>query len=253
MGGGDLIFPHHENEIAQSEAATGVPLSTYWMHNGMVNVGGEKMSKSLGNFTTVRDLLDKAQIDPMALRLFVLGGQYRKPIDFTDEAITAATNGWATLKTGLLFGPELGESLGWAKDHDGLDETAIAAFERFMDDDFNSAGALSVLYELAKSLQREANLLTHQGKTSLDNAQLQCQWLTLTKLAEVLGLTAMFEQTPVAEGGLSDGAIEQLIADRASAKATKDFKQADAIRDELKAAGINLIDQPGGLATWHRS
>jgi cysteinyl-tRNA synthetase len=253
MGGGDLIFPHHENEIAQSEAATGVPLSTYWMHNGMVNVGGEKMSKSLGNFTTVRDLLDKAHINPMALRLFVLGGQYRKPIDFTDEAITAATNGWATLKAGLLFGPELGEKLGWAKDHDVLDETAIAAFERFMDDDFNSAGALSVLYELAKSLQREANLLTHQGKTNLDNPTLQCQWLTLTKLAEVLGLTAMFEQTQVAPGGLSDGAIEQRIADRASAKAAKDFKQADAIRDELKAAGINLIDQPGGLATWHRS
>jgi cysteinyl-tRNA synthetase len=263
MGGGDLIFPHHENEIAQSEAATGVPLSTYWMHNGMVNVGGEKMSKSLGNFTTVRDLLDRAQIDPMALRLFVLGGQYRKPIDFTDEAITAATNGWATLKAGLLFGPELGETLGWS-DHDGLDDGgldnggldngAIEQFQRFMDDDFNSAGALSVLYELAKSLQREANLLTHQGKTSLDNATLQRQWLTLTQLAEVLGLTALFEQNqPVEGGGLSERDIEQRIGDRAAAKAAKDFQRADAIRDELKQAGITLIDQPGGQSTWHRS
>lgn len=93
VGGGDLVFPHHENEIAQSEAATGHPLANYWMHNGMVNVGGEKMSKSLGNFTTIRQLLDEGGVAPMVLRLFVLQAQYRKPMDFTDEAIASATNG----------------------------------------------------------------------------------------------------------------------------------------------------------------
>ncbi|MFM9159277.1 MAG: class I tRNA ligase family protein, partial [Dolichospermum sp.] len=104
-GGADLIFPHHENEIAQSEAVTGKPLDNYWLHNGMVKVDGEKMSKSLGNFITIRQLLDRG-IHPMAVRLFVLMAQYRKPIDFTDDAILAATNGWHTLKEGLLFGYE---------------------------------------------------------------------------------------------------------------------------------------------------
>ncbi|HSM80601.1 MAG TPA: cysteine--tRNA ligase, partial [Nodosilinea sp.] len=105
VGGSDLVFPHHENEIAQSEAATGHPLARYWMHNGMVNVGGEKMSKSLGNFTTIRDLLDGSNApDPMAVRLFLLQGSYRKPVDFTDESIHAAQTSWGTLKDGLLFG-----------------------------------------------------------------------------------------------------------------------------------------------------
>ncbi|MFN6036721.1 MAG: cysteine--tRNA ligase, partial [Dolichospermum sp.] len=111
-GGADLIFPHHENEIAQSEAVTGKPLANYWLHNGMVKVDGEKMSKSLGNFITIRQLLDRG-IDPMAVRLFVLMAQYRKPIDFTDDGILAATNGWHTLKEGLLFGYQHGKKLEW--------------------------------------------------------------------------------------------------------------------------------------------
>ncbi len=119
VGGGDLVFPHHENEIAQSEAATGKPLARYWMHNGMVNVGGEKMSKSLGNFTTIRQLLETG-IDPRVLRLFVLQAQYRKPIDFTDEAIASARNGWETLRDGLTFGYRHGKDLGWS---DGGDES----------------------------------------------------------------------------------------------------------------------------------
>jgi cysteinyl-tRNA synthetase len=253
MGGGDLIFPHHENEIAQSEAATGIPLATYWMHNGMVNVGGEKMSKSLGNFTTVRDLLDTKGLDPMVLRLFVLGGQYRKPIDFTEESMQNASNSWQTLKAGLRFGPEWRDTLGWgATDLLELDPGAIATFTRFMDDDFNTAGALSVLYELAKSLQREANLITHQGKPNLDNQTLACQWHSLTQLAEVLGLAAEFQAT-VSTGDLSDEAIEALICDRAAAKAAKNFQLADSLRETLKEQGITLIDQPGGQATWHRS
>jgi cysteinyl-tRNA synthetase len=111
VGGSDLIFPHHENEIAQSEALTGHPLANYWLHNGMVKIEGEKMSKSLNNFITIRELLNK--YEPMAVRLFVLQAHYRKPLDFTDEALEAATNGWNTLKDGLLFGELYGEKLGF--------------------------------------------------------------------------------------------------------------------------------------------
>ena len=110
-GGGDLVFPHHENEIAQSEVVTGKPLANYWVHNGMVTVDGVKMSKSLGNFTTIRELLDRP-IDPMVIRLFVLQGHYRKPLDFTEDAISSAQNSWETLKTGLLFRHQYGEKHG---------------------------------------------------------------------------------------------------------------------------------------------
>lgn len=114
MGGQDLIFPHHENEIAQSEGALAKPLSKYWMHNGFVNISGEKMSKSLNNFTTIRAFLDRENApEPMVLRLFVLQAHYRKPIDFSDEAIASAQNGWHTLKEGLLFGHQFGKQLGW--------------------------------------------------------------------------------------------------------------------------------------------
>jgi cysteinyl-tRNA synthetase len=252
VGGGDLIFPHHENEIAQSEAATGEQLANYWMHNGMVNVDGTKMSKSLGNFTTIRDLLDQGKIDPMAMRLFVLGANYRKPIDFTEAAMQAATNGWQTLKEGLLLGFEYGEQLGIgdAPDRLALDQTAIATFNDVMDDDFNTSGALAVLFELAKKLQRERNVLVHGGAIEADRETLVQQWWTLQTLAEVLGLKA--EVAAVATDGLSDAAIADLIARRTAAKAAKNFAEADRVRDELKAVGITLIDQPGGKVTWHR-
>ncbi|PSB16454.1 cysteine--tRNA ligase, partial [filamentous cyanobacterium CCP2] len=147
VGGADLVFPHHENEIAQSEAVTGHPLARYWMHNGMVNVGGEKMSKSLGNFTTIRALLDAPNAPaPMALRLFVLQAHYRKPIDFTDEAIESAKNSWETLKEGLLFGYRYGKQLGWTDTEDRSfgnpefmripeDSQAVKRFQQAMDDD----------------------------------------------------------------------------------------------------------------------
>jgi cysteinyl-tRNA synthetase len=259
VGGGDLIFPHHENEIAQSEAATGQPLSTYWMHNGMVNVEGTKMSKSLGNFTTIRDLLDQAKIDPMAMRLFVLGANYRKPIDFTEAATTAATNGWQTIKEGLLFSATLGAKLAWtdaAWSREQLDQGAIATFNQAMDDDFNTSGALAVLFDLSKKLQREANVFVHSGKTDADPQILQQQWQTLTTLADVLGLKAdaAIEVEAVDDAdGLSAGEIEDLIEQRAAAKAAKNFAEADRIRNQLKDQGIALIDQPGGKATWHRA
>lgn len=251
-GGNDLIFPHHENEIAQSEAVTGKPLSHYWMHNGMVNVGGEKMSKSLGNFTTIRDLLDDKSIDPMVIRLFVLGASYRKPIDFTDGALTAAQNGWNTIKEGLLFGYEYGDRLEWQDSEDA--QTSISEqFQTAMDDDFNTSSGLAVLFEVAKALQREGNLLVHQGKTDASPDTLKQQWQTLVELAQVLGLEAKPDLAPISTDGLSDSEIETEIQRRRDAKTIKNFAEADRIRNELQAQGITLIDKPGGETLWHRS
>jgi len=248
-GGADLIFPHHENEIAQSVAVTGKPLARYWMHNGMVTVDGEKMSKSLGNFTTIRDLLDRG-IDPMAVRLFVLFAQYRNPIDFTDEAITAATNGWHTLKEGLLFGPQYGKQLGWEMETTLLPQI-IERFQAAVDDDFNFPGGLTVLFELAKELRREGNILVHQGKTETSSPQLHQQWYTLVTLAQVLGFTAEME-TASTETSLGDADIEALIQQRQSARQAKNFTEADRIRLELEAQGITLIDSRDG-SRWHRN
>ncbi|MEB3828839.1 cysteine--tRNA ligase [Phormidium sp. CCY1219] len=257
VGGADLVFPHHENEIAQSEAATGKPLAKYWLHNGMVTVNGEKMSKSLGNFTTIRELLDKP-VEPMALRLFVLQAQYRKPLDFTEEAIASAENGWHTLKDGLRFADECGSKLGWdtvAPMSGELIPEAVQRFNAAMDDDVNTPGALAVLFELAKELRREGNILVHEGKTETDSALLQQQWLTLVKLATVLGLEVWPEEEGEAQEteGLSDAEIEAAIAQRQAARKAKNFAEADRIRDELQAQGITLIDKPGGVTNWHRS
>jgi cysteinyl-tRNA synthetase len=262
-GGNDLVFPHHENEIAQSEAVTGRPLAKYWLHNGMVNVGGEKMSKSLGNFTTIRALLDGENApDPMALRLFILQAHYRKPIDFTDESIAAAQNSWETLKEGLLFGYKYGQPLGWTDTDDSsfgnpeymripTDSDAVQRFQTGMDDDLNTPAGIAVLFELAKDLQKEGNRLTHEGKTIADAHELRYLWQTLVVLAQVLGL----EATPDVEeavSGLSDAEIESLIQQRSDAKKAKNFAEADRIRNELKDQGVILVDKPGGITEWHR-
>ncbi|NEQ74624.1 MAG: cysteine--tRNA ligase [Okeania sp. SIO2C9] len=258
-GGADLIFPHHENEVAQSEAATGKSLAKYWLHNGFVTINGEKMSKSLGNFTTIRDLLDKP-VDPMAVRMFVLTAQYRKPIDFTPEAIASAENGWNTIKEGILFAYQYGSQLGWETPEKVLSENTnlltsqVEQFQKAMDDDINTPGALAVLFELAKELRREGNILVHEGQTETSLEELQKQWITLVKLSQVLGL----EFQPNAEingeiGGLSDAEIESLIQQRLAAKKAKNYSEADRIRDELQNQGIKLIDQPGGVTRWHRN
>ncbi len=253
VGGADLQFPHHENEIAQSEAATGQPLATYWMHNGMVNVDGEKMSKSLGNFTTIRGLLDAPDgPSPMAIRMFVLQSQYRMPLDFTPETINAAKNGWATLNEGLLFGSQYGETLAWADAKPELDSSAVQKFQASMDDDFNTPGAIAVLFGLAKELQRQGNLIVHEGKPDADLGALQRQWQTLVSLAQVLGLEGQSEAIAETEGGLSDADVDSLVAQRTAAKQSKNYVEADRIRDELSAAGITLIDKPGGVVIWHR-
>ena len=250
VGGGDLIFPHHENEIAQSEAVTGHPLANYWLHNGMVKVGGEKMSKSLGNFTTIRDLLN--QYDPMVVRLFILQAQYRKPVDFTDEALASATNGWHTLKEALIFGGISGASLGWVNEN-ALDRDAIARFKAAVDDDFNFSAGLAVLFELAKLINKEHNLLVHTGQIELDSELLESKWRTLVQLAAVLGFEAYPEEDGQGESkGLSDAEIDKLVKQRNEARKNKNYAESDRLRDELQAQGISLIDRPGGVTIWNR-
>ncbi|MBD2465635.1 cysteine--tRNA ligase [Oscillatoria sp. FACHB-1407] len=265
VGGADLVFPHHENEIAQSEAATGHPLARYWLHNGMVNVGGEKMSKSLGNFTTIRDLLDAPNApDAMAVRLFVLMAQYRKPIDFTDEAIASAQNAWNTLKEGLLFGYKYGQQLGYTDVNDSSfgnseymripdDSDAVKRFQTAMDDDINTAGAIAVLFELAKDLQKEGNRLSHEGKTTADPQTLRSHWQTLVVLAQVLGLEANPDELqPEKPSDVTDAEIGTMIQQRLEARKAKNWAESDRIRDDLKAKGIVLIDKPGGVTDWIR-
>jgi cysteinyl-tRNA synthetase len=263
-GGADLVFPHHENEIAQSQAVTGKPLAKYWMHNGFVTINGEKMSKSLGNFTTIRQLLDEGNVPPMVVRLFVLQAQYRKPIDFTDEAIASATQGWNTLKEALLFANQYGEKLGWTFPGGSLGTREVSAaplaefverFQAAMDDDFNTSSALAVLFEIAKEIRRDRNLLVHEGKTDTAPELLKQQWQTLVTLANVLGLEADAdaETTEEQSNGLSDAEIEALIEQRKAARKAKNFAEGDRIRDELQAQGITLIDKPGGVTQWHRN
>ncbi|MBE9137843.1 cysteine--tRNA ligase [Nodosilinea sp. LEGE 07088] len=282
MGGSDLVFPHHENEIAQSEAATGHPLSKYWMHNGMVNVGGEKMSKSLGNFTTIRDLLDAPNApNPMAVRLFLLQASYRKPVDFTESAMLSAQGTWVTLlQRALLFGyrQNYSEADGWdsnysewtpgifpagspENDQDLLTEP-VEAFQKAMDDDFNTPVALAVILDLAKSLNRAANLRMHEGSPDESPLALQQRWITLVELAKVLGLEADISEPGSSEDGssrnnssqegLSDDEVEELVTQRCEARAAKNFAEGDRIRDLLQSSGITLIDKPGGVTKWHR-
>ena len=245
LGGADLVFPHHENEIAQSEAATGKELAHYWLHNGMVNVGGQKMSKSLGNFTTIRALLDSG-VSPMTLRLFTLQAHYRKPLDFTAEALDAAATGWKGLNAAL------GLSTSAPQSQPGLSDVR-ERFAAAMDDDLNTSAALAVLFELAKPLRALANRIERGDENAtveLEQPESQRQLALLQELSAVLGLQ---HETQTAGADLSDAAIQAEIEARQTAKAAKDFASADRIRDALKAQGIELIDKPGGLTDWIRS
>ncbi|KGF71540.1 cysteinyl-tRNA synthetase [Neosynechococcus sphagnicola sy1] len=267
-GGMDLVFPHHENEIAQSEAATQKHLARYWLHNGFVNIQGEKMSKSLNNFKTIRDFLQ--DYPPMVLRLFVLQAHYRKPIDLTTEAITSAQNSWKTLDDALVAGLQLNQSYGWKTDDlDNralLDTQAIERFEAAMDDNFNSPIALAVLFELAKELILGSNIMVHEHITDesrvLNSQRLEPKWRTFINLLQVLGLgtpsTASRKNEDLSADSpglvkdrISDLEIAALCQQRQAARQRKNWAESDRIRDHLKAQGIALIDTKDGETRWH--
>jgi cysteinyl-tRNA synthetase len=256
-GGVDLQFPHHENEIAQSEAGYGKTLANYWMHNGFVNIDGEKMSKSLDNFKTIRDLVQ--HFAPMAIRLFILQAQYRQPIDFTEEAINASTKGWETIRDGMLFANDFGNKLGWADSKipgkipsriEVIDK--INDFEEAMDDDFNTSVALSYVFELSKKLRSERNSLSHSGKTEISSEVLYQEWQALSYMTDILGFVANISDRQIQEAEITESQIEAFIQQRIDAKKAKNYQEGDRIRDLLKTAGITLIDQKDGTTRWLR-
>ena len=238
-GGEDLIFPHHENEIAQSEAANGCEFSKYWMHNGFLNINNKKMSKSLGNFFTVRDISEK--YDLQVLRFFMLSAHYRSPLNFSDDLMESAKNG---LERIITSGAKIRDIISNGKDGKVTDAEAklldeakeyITKFEEAMDDDCNTANAISAVFELVKF----ANSNLNEGSTKEFAAGV---YEILDKLCNVLGIILEKEEEKVGD----EDYIEEMIAKRAQAKKDRDFAMADQIRDELAAKGIVLKDTREG-------
>ena len=242
-GGEDLVFPHHENEIAQSEAANGKNFAKYWMHNAFLNIDNKKMSKSLGNFFTVRDISEK--YDLQVLRFFMLSAHYRSPLNFSADLMEAAKNGYERIVTSVdnlkfLLGNAQAECLTEAEEKLLAEAKGfVAKFDEAMDDDFNTADALSAIFELVKFVNTNA---------SAENSKV---YLTALKdmvvmLSDICGLIVDKKEE------MLDADIEALIAERQAARKAKNFARADEIRDELLAKGIVLEDTREGVK-WKRA
>ena len=242
-GGEDLIFPHHENEIAQSEAANGKPFAKYWMHNGFLNIDNKKMSKSLGNFFTVRDIGEK--YDLQILRFFMLSAHYRSPLNFSAELMEAAKNGLERIVTcvsNLNFLLEKAQETAMsAEEEKQAAEAAELAkkFDEAMDDDFNTADAISAVFELVKF----ANTTAKESSSAAFVKALKEKIVTLT---DICGLTVERGEE------ILDSEIESLIAERQEARKAKNFARADEIRDILTQKGIVLEDTREGVK-WKRA
>lgn len=256
-GGFDLIFPHHENEIAQSEAATGEPFVRYWMHNGFITINEEKMSKSLGNFFLVRDIL--AKFPPEIVRFFLLSTHYRSPLDFDDEKLAAAGRGLERIKTSVRLLSEAlerktgEEAAGAAGDLNSTLDALKASFEAAMDDDFNTALALSIIFDLAREVntvvQRLEATISRQDREVLQKAkELFNTFNEVTGIFKVGNDGKMLLDGAAGDGsGLAEGLINLIIEVRQEARKKKDWGTADRIRDGLKELGIVLEDTPQGV------
>lgn len=241
-GGEDLIFPHHENEIAQSEAANGVPFAHYWMHNGFLNIDNRKMSKSLGNFLLVREILKR--YNPDVLRFFMLSAQYRSPLNYSEDLMESAKSGLERIRT---CGDRLKDLIAKApvaqmsEDEDALLDTTkeyVNNFEDAMDDDFNTADAIAAIFDLVKFANTK---LDEESSSEI----LMNVYQKIERLLGVLGLEFTVEKEDV------DQQIRDLIEKRQQARKEKNFALADQIRDELLAQGIELLDTREGVK-WKR-
>jgi cysteinyl-tRNA synthetase len=240
-GGQDLIFPHHENELAQSEGASGKPFVRYWLHNGYINIDNQKMSKSIGNFFTVRDISEEFDLE--VVRLFMLSAHYRNPVNFSKELLEQAQSALERLynaKNNLEYllkdAPDRPATEDEAKFLNSLPEF-VADFERAMDDDINTADAIGVIFDLVRVINTEvkAGQSAETISSALD---------TLLNLTDILGLLSK-------KKGKLDEEIETLISEREQARKDKNWALADKIRDELKNQGIVLEDTPQGVR-WKR-
>ncbi|OEH93168.1 cysteine--tRNA ligase [Bacillus solimangrovi] len=240
-GGQDLAFPHHENEIAQSESLTGKPFANYWLHNGYIQINNEKMSKSLGNFVLVHDIIKHH--DPQVVRFFMLSVHYRHPINFNEELLESAKSGLDRIRTAydnILHRTEASSGLAqndqeWLNKINKMQEMFVAE----MDDDFNTANAISVLFEMAK----QANIYLQENHTS--KQVLEKFIKQFDDFGNILGVSFKVAQT------MLDDEIEKLIQARMEARKNRNFELADQIRDDLKDKGIILEDTPQGIR-WKR-
>jgi cysteinyl-tRNA synthetase len=253
-GGADLTFPHHENEIAQSEAATGRPFAKYWIHNGFVNISAEKMSKSLGNVLNIRDILKT--VHPEALRLFLISSHYRSPLDYSETSIKESASALERLYAAMA---SLDEVIGRGGTGKVLPDELTDISNRFveaMDDDFNTPRPLAILFDAARAINRysaAASLSEIPSPDALTKVKNEIGALS----REVLGLLREepvrflenLRKGGVADLGIGEEEIEELIVERAEARKRKDFARADEIRKGLDVKGILLEDGPKGT-TW---